>query len=41
MTKNQSIVKKSHKNINLGDKKSQHSVKKTQKYKLRWQKVKT
>ena len=30
--------KKRHKNVNLDDKKSQNSVKKTQKCKLKWQK---
>ena len=33
------LLTKSYKNVNLNDKESQHSVKKTQKYIFRWQKV--
>ena len=35
MTKSDKLMKKRHKNVNLGDKKSQHSVKKTKKGKFR------
>ena len=37
MTRSHKLVKKSDKNVNLAD--SQFSVKKSQKHKLKWQKV--
>ena len=39
MRKIHNLVKKSRKNVNLGDKKSQTSLKKAQQSKFRWQKV--
>ena len=41
MTKSHNILQKMHKTVNLSEKKSQHSLEKTQKSKFRLQKVTT
>ena len=35
----ETLIKTLARNVNLGDKKSSHSIKKTQKFKVRWWKV--